>query len=112
MCAQNFITETEPAEKTQRVQSALSRLRVIKVFDLEELFIILSMIVQQVKTRSLSVDLRLVIIDSLSSLFAASSIKRDAFYQSVKDLLFYLKTLAKNHFVGVVYTNNTRDAGV
>ena len=27
-------------------------------------------------------------------------------------MLFYLKTLSKNHFVGVVYTNNTRDAGV
>ena len=30
----------------------------------------------------------------------------------VKDLLYYFKTLAKNHFVGIVYTNNTKDATV
>ena len=28
----------------------------------------------------------------------------------VKELLYYFKTLAKHHFVGVVYTNNTKDA--
>ena len=70
------------------------------------------MILQQLKTKQLQADLRLIVIDSLSSLFAAVSARKDQYYQMVKDLLFYFKTLSKNHFVGVVYTNNTKDAGV
>ena len=45
------MAETEATEKAQRVQQALSRLRVIKVFSLEELFLLLSMILTQVKRR-------------------------------------------------------------
>lgn len=70
------------------------------------------MILTQIKRRQLQVDLRLIIIDSLSSLFAAESVKREQYVQLVKDLIFYFKTLAKTHFVGVVYTNNTKDATV
>ena len=94
------------------VQQALSRLRVIKVFNLEELFLLLSMILTQVKGGQLVVDLKLVVIDSLSSLFAGVAAKKDHYFQMVKDLLFYFKTLAKNHFVGIVYTNNTKDGTV
>ena len=73
---------------------------------------LLSMILTQLKRRQIQVDLRMIMIDSLSSLFAGLSTNKQAYYQSVKDLLFYFKTLAKNHFVGIVYTNNTKDASV
>ena len=84
----------------------------IKVFDLEELFVLLSTILTQLKRRQIQVDLRMIMIDSLSSLFAGLSTNKQVYYQMVKDLLFYFKTLAKNHFVGIVYTNNTKDASV
>ena len=60
----------------------------------------------------MQVDLRLIVIDSLSSLFAGLSTNKATYYQMVKDLLYYFKTLTKNHFVGIVYTNNTKDASV
>jgi hypothetical protein len=28
----------------------------------------------------------------------------------IKELLFYFKSLTKQHFISVVYTNNTKDA--
>ena len=94
------------------MQQALSRLRVIKVFDLEELILLLSMILTQKKRKQMQVDLRLIVIDSLSSLFAALPGVKAHYYQMIKELLCQFKTLAKNHFVGVVYTNNTKDASV
>lgn len=112
MAKQNFINSTEAKEKAQQVQQALSRLRVIKVFDLEELFLLLSMILTQKKRRQMQVDLRLIIIDSLSSLFASLPGNKSHYYQMVKELLYQFKTLAKNHFIGVIYTNNTKDASV
>ena len=30
----------------------------------------------------------------------------------IKDLLYFFKTLTKKHFIGVVYTNNTKDANL
>jgi len=45
-------------------------------------------------------------------LFAAEQAKKEVYVQMVKDLIYYFKTLSKTHFVGVVYTNNTRDASV
>jgi archaellum biogenesis ATPase FlaH len=55
-------------------------------------------------------DLRMIVIDSLSSLFAQSSAKQQQHFQQIKDLLYYFKSLTKRHNVGVIYTNNTRDA--
>ena len=82
------------------------------MFDLEELFLLLSMILTQKKRKQMKVDLRLIIIDSLSSLFAAVPGNKQQYYMMIKELLFSFKTLAKNHFVGIVYTNNTKDAAV
>lgn len=87
----------------------MTRLRVLKIFTIEELFITLSMILTQLTKRQLQVDLRLVVIDSLSSLLAATSTNKQQYQQMVKDLLYYFKTLAKTHFVGVVYSNNSKD---
>jgi hypothetical protein len=60
----------------------------------------------------MKVDLKLIVIDSLSSLFATVSNNKQHYYQMIKELLCLFKTLAKNHFVGIVYTNNTKDAQV
>jgi predicted ATP-dependent serine protease len=88
----------------------LKRLRVIKVFDLEQLMVLLSLMLSQIKNKQVKFDLRMIVIDSLSSLFAQSSPKQQQYFQQIKDLLYYLKSLTKRHNVCVVYTNNTRDA--
>ena len=57
-------------------------------------------------------DLRMIVIDSLSSLFASLSSKQQQYFLKIKDLLYYFKNLTKKHNVSVVYTNNTRDANL
>ena len=69
---------------------------------------LLAMILSQIKSKKLNFDLRLVVIDSLSSLFNAVPSKN--YFSLIKDLLYYFKSLTKKHFVGVIYTNNTKDA--
>lgn len=90
----------------------MSRLSVIKVFCLDQLFVILSMILSQITRKQLQVDLRLILIDSLSSLFATIQGKSQQYYSSIKDILILFETLAKKHHVGIVFTNNTMDATV
>ena len=85
-------------------------MRVIKVFDLEQLIVLLSLVLSQMRNKQVKLDLRMIVIDSLSSLFAQSSPKQQQYFQQIKDLLYYLKNLTKKHNVSVVYTNNTRDA--
>ena len=70
------------------------------------------MILTQLKRRQMKVDLRMIMIDSLSSLFATSFGNKQHYYTMIKELLYFFRTLAKNHFVGVVYTNSTKDATV
>jgi len=65
------------------------------------------MILSQLKSRRLNFDLRMIVIDSLSSLFNAVPSK--GYFGLIKDLLFYFKSLTKKHFVAVVYTNNSKD---
>lgn len=62
------------------------------------------------RNKQVKFDLRMIVIDSLSSLFAQSSPKQQQYFQQIKDLLYYFKNLTKKHNVSVVYTNNTRDA--
>lgn len=71
---------------------------------------ILSMVLSQLRSKRLNFDLRLVVIDSLSSLFNGVPAKN--YFSLIKDLLFYFKSLTKKHFVGVVYTNNSKDSAV
>ena len=85
----------------------LGRLRVIKVFTLDELLVLLSMILQQLKSKTLGFDLRMIVIDGLSSLFAAIPTKQHQYFQLIKELLFYFKSFTKKHFVSVIYTNNS-----
>lgn len=82
----------------------------IKIFDLEQLLVLLSLILSQMKNKQVKFDLRMIVIDSLSSLFAQSSPKQQQYFQQIKDLLYYFKSLTKRHNISVVYTNNTRDA--
>lgn len=53
----------------------------------------------------------MIVIDSLSSLFAGVQGKHQQNFDMLKELLYYFKSLTKKHFVSVVYTNNTKDAG-
>ena len=68
------------------------------------------MIVSQLKSGQMNFDLRLIVIDSLSSLVnACSNAKAKQLFSVIKELLYLFKTLTKRHFVGVVYTNNLKD---
>ena len=71
---------------------------------------LLSMVLSQLKSKKLNFDLRLIVIDSLSSLF--NGVPSKAYFSLIKDLLFYFKSLTKKHYVGVVYTNNSKDTSV
>lgn len=82
------------------------------MFDLEQLLLVLSMLLTQIEKKQIQVDLRLIFIDSLSSLFATLPGNKQVYYQMIKDLLYFFKTLTKKHFIGVVYTNNTKDANL
>ena len=59
-------------------------------------------------------NLRLIVIDSLSSLFSGIDMKRSNqyYYCLVKELVYYIKSLTKKYFISVVYTNNTKDGMV
>ena len=107
----NFINESNPREKADAARIALSRFRLIKVFDLEELLIILSMIQSQLARKQMQVNLRMIVIDNLSNLFVPVGSKLQ-YYALIKELIFLIKSLTKRHFVGVLYTNNTKDANL
>ena len=62
--------------------------------------------------KQMQVDLRLIFIDSLSSLFSAVPNNKQHYFQMVKEVLYFFKSLTKKHLVGVVYTNNTKDANL
>ena len=68
----NYMTNTvDPIKKNQMSKEVLGRLRVIKIYDMEELVVFLSMIITQLKNNKIGFDFRLLVIDSLSALFSA-----------------------------------------
>jgi len=107
LCVKNFMNDSDHKAKADRAQETLGRLRVIKIFNLDELLVLLAMILEQLRAKKLTFDLRLIVIDSLSSLFAPVPHKQHQYFQLIKELLFYFKSLNKKHFVSVVYTNNS-----
>jgi len=88
----------------------LGRLKVVRVYDAEELIMFLAQLLSMLLNKQLSFDVGLLFIDSLSSLFCGIPQKQHNYFQLVKDLVYYLKALSKRHNVGVVYTNSTREA--
>ena len=72
----------------------------------------MSMILTQLNRKQMQVDLRLIFIDSLSSLFSAVPNNKQHYFQMVKEVLYFFKCLTKKHLIGIVYTNNTKDASV
>ena len=57
-------------------------------------------------------NLRLIVIDSLSSLFSGLAPKNQSSIAQQKELLHLFKILTKKYFIGIVYTNNTKDAHI
>jgi replicative DNA helicase len=91
----------------------MGRLRVLKIYELDQLILLLAQILSMLKSKQLKFNLRMIVIDSLSSLFSGIPTKQNQYYFSlVKELLFYLKSLTKKYFISVIYTNNTKDAMV
>jgi hypothetical protein len=63
-----------------------------------------------IKYRKLEFNLRLIVIDSLSSLFMGIPQKNNQMVQLMKELLYYFKTLTKKYFICVMFTNNSKDS--
>ena len=87
----------------------MTRLRVLKIFELDQLIILLAKILSMLKNREINFNLRMIVIDSLSSLFSGISTKNNYYASMVKELLYYLKSLTKKYYISVIYTNNTKD---
>ena len=92
----------------------MTRLKVQKIFELDQLIILLAQILSQLKNKTLKSNLRLIVIDSLSSLFSGIDMKRSNqyYYSLIKELLYYVKSITKKYFISIVYTNNTKDGMV
>ena len=65
-----------------------------------------------IKSKQLTFNLRMIVIDNLSCLFSNIPQRGQYYYNLIKELLYYMKTLTKKYFISVVYTNNTKDANV
>ena len=63
------MNQQDASNKEEAAQQVLGRLRVIKINDLDELNVLLSMILSQLRKKQVNFDLRMLVIDSLSSLF-------------------------------------------
>jgi len=91
----------------------MGRLKVLKIFELDQLILLLAQILSMLKNKTLTFNLRMIVIDSLSSLFSGIPLKHNQYYFSlVKELLYYLKSLTKKYFISIIYTNNTKDGMV
>ena len=90
----------------------MGRLRVLKIFELDHLILLLAQVLSMIKSKQLNYNLRMIVIDSLSSLFSNIPMRGQYYYNLVKEFLYYVKTLTKKYFISVIYTNNTKDANV
>lgn len=93
----------------------MGRLKVLKIHELDKLVLLLAKILSQLKKKQLNFNLKMLIIDSLSSLFWECGSKsqkiHDRYQQLIKELLYYFKLLTRKYFICVIFTNNTRDGG-
>jgi len=87
----------------------MTRLRVLKIFELDQLIILLAKIISMLKKKELTFNVRMIVIDSLSSLFSGISTKNHYYSSMIKELLYYFKTLTKKYYISIIYTNNTKD---
>lgn len=69
------MSDGDKDKKQDKLQEILGRLKIIKVHDLTKLTILLAKILSQLKNQQLNFNLKMIIIDSLSSLFEESSSK-------------------------------------
>lgn len=51
LCVKNFMNDADHKAKAERAADVLGRLRVIKIFQLDELLVLLSMILQQLRNK-------------------------------------------------------------
>ena len=69
------MSDGDKDKKQDKLQEILGRLKIIKVHDLTKLTILIAKILSQLKNQQLNFNLKMIIIDSLSSLFEESSSK-------------------------------------
>lgn len=105
------MNESDKERKAERAKEVLGRLKVIKINDLDELILLLARILSMIKNKQLNFKLKMIVIDSLSSLFCGIPMKGHQYFQMIKELMYYFKSFTKKHFISVIYTNNTKEGG-
>jgi RecA/RadA recombinase len=80
LCLKNFMNDSDHKAKEERAQEVFGRLRVIKIQTLDELLVLFSMILQQLRNKQMTFDLRMIVIDSLSSLFSVIPNKQHQYF--------------------------------
>jgi hypothetical protein len=63
------MNESDRERRSERAKEVLGRLKVIKINDLEELILMMARILSMIKGKQLNFKLKMIVIDSLSSLF-------------------------------------------
>ena len=84
---------------------------------MDRLILLLAKLLSRLEHKQLNVPLKMIVIDSLSSLFwetganpSTSKGSHDRLQQHlIKEVLYYLKVLATKYFISIIFTNNTRD---
>jgi hypothetical protein len=64
------MSESDNDFKNERAKEVMGRFKVMKIHDLEELILVLAKIISMIKNRQLNFNLKMIYIDSLSSLFS------------------------------------------
>jgi hypothetical protein len=109
------MSDADLERKQEKTRELLGRLKVIKIHDLDRLILLLAKIISQIKKKQLNFNLKMIIIDSLSSLFWESGSKsqkqHDRYQQLIKEVLYYFKILTRRYFISVIFTNNSREGG-
>lgn len=107
---------TDKSKRAERARELLGRLQVVQIHDMDRLILLLAKLLSRLEHKQLNFPLKMIVIDSLSSLFwetSAQSTSKGSHdrhqQQLIKEVLYYLKVLANKHFISIIFTNNTRD---
>jgi hypothetical protein len=69
------MSNSESDNKQDRVRDALGRFKIIKINDVDELVVLLAKILSLIKNKQSNFNLKMIVVDSLSSLFSGVSLK-------------------------------------
>jgi RecA/RadA recombinase len=65
----NQIGEQTNEERKEKLKEVMGRLKVMKIYEVEDLLLLLAKVISAIKSGELIYPLKMIVIDSLSSLF-------------------------------------------